>query len=730
MKGKQKGDWRLRHTMPGRIRIKLGSRIPASRLDKIRAELDAADGFTHVDVRPTSRSVVVAYDPRRTDERSALRALDNAVVRSAPRPKVIPLKRSRKVENAACRSEPRSLRWSAVKVLGLTGFMTYHAVRTFAFSAPTGRLALSVAAGLGALPLIRSAVRDLLNRRILTINTFLSNAVVLGIATGDPLTALEVVWIRETGSLLEEFVEERSARGVRQIVEASSRDAIVLAAGSEIETPLDKLTLGDRVVVRPTERIPVDGLVLEGEALVNEAHITGRPEPERRTEGDKVFAGTIVHEGLIHIRADKVGEETYIAQVARLVEQSLANRSPIEKQTDILAARLTRYGLLAVGVTFLVTGNLARTISVYLLMCCPCATVLAASTAVTAALANAAAGGVLIKGGKYLEKFAEVDCLCFDKTGTLTEGAPAVTAVLTRTPTLREERVVAMAAAAELRNQHPLARAIVDYAERAGIAPARHAVAQVLAGHGVRALLDEDEILVGNADLMEEEGVDIRYFGKKVQSISEEGLTAVYVARNGKPQGVIVIGYSFGSELARTFDAFRSDGIEEIHVITGDISNAADNLKESLRLDGYGGGLLPQQKADYIANLEDAGRVVAMVGDGVNDAPAFAGATVGVAVGAGSAEAALETADIALADGDLSRLLYVRALSRDTLRIIRQNHQLAVFTDFLGAAATVAGRLSPLLGGTVHMAHSVGIFLNSSRLLRRRPDITAPRSES
>jgi manganese/zinc-transporting P-type ATPase C len=475
------------------------------------------------------------------------------------------------------------------------------------------------------------------------------------------------------------------------------------------------------VIVHPAEKILVDGEIVQGEALVDESQISGRAEPEFRRVGDPVFAGTILQQGKLFISADKVGEQTYLSRMLALVEQSLANRSQAEKRADLLAARLTRLGLAATLVTFLLTRDLATVIAIQLVMACPCATVLAASTAVTAALTNAARHQVLIKGGLYLEGLQETDCICFDKTGTLTTDMPEVTEIITRTPAIKPERVLALAARLEAHNPHPLARALVQAAPEADKLAEPVAVPEIILGRGVKARVDDTWLLVGNLAFMHEEGVDTRYFKSQAARLEDKGHSLVYVAKNGKVQGIVGLAYRVRPEVAAVLAGLRQEGIGEMHLVSGDTEPVVRSLTERFAFEGAAGSLRPDDKSHYVERLVAAGRQVAVVGDGVNDALALSRARVGVAMGAGGSEAAIAAADIALADSDLAQLLFARRLSRQTMRVIEQNYWLAVSTDIIGALLIIAGRLGPLMGGAIHVFHSLGILLNSSRLLRWQP---------
>jgi cation-transporting P-type ATPase C len=416
-----------------------------------------------------------------------------------------------------------------------------------------------------------------------------------------------------------------------------------------------------------------------------------------------------------------VGDDIYLNRILRLVEESLSQRSPVERKADVLARRLTYFGTVATAGTLLLTRQMSRVLSVLLVSACPCATVLAASTAVTAGVANAARNRVLIKGGLYLEKISEADCYCFDKTGTLTLESHHVAEIIPRVSTQDPSKVLALAASAEVHTTHPVGRAIVAEASKRGIDPTFESVKELVLGKGVRMTLGQDTIVVGNLYWMEEMDININYFRKRVQDMIDRGYTAVFVAKNGKAQGVIGIANTIRPETEATLQGLRKNGVTRLCLMTGDTEPVARILAEDLKFDAYRASLLPEEKAQYVRELQQAGRKVVFVGDGVNDALALSQANIGVAMGAGGAEVAIEAADIALVDSDLMRLVNLRKLSRETMHIIEQNHWMAVSTNVVGVFLGATGSLAPLWGGLLHVIHSLGIMLNSSRLLSWKP---------
>jgi cation-transporting P-type ATPase C len=716
------GDIRIRHQTSGRVRVTVPSikgRPEAARL--LAQRLGREPQIGSADVRPTTGSVILYFDGAAARKATTIDTLATALAELDQigwQQSQLPVRQDSGTGRPAAFG---STRRGLLRVLALTGFTLLHLIRTFILKSPLSAPWMIAGTLLGGLPLFRRAFLDATHRRYLSANSFLSGATLLATFTGESAAALEVLWIQETGQLLEDYIQDRSRRAIRDVILVSPKTAFVLVDGSEVEVPITDIRVGDILCVHNTERIPVDGSVHKGKALVDESHITGRAEPELRRVGDRVFAGTVVQQGLLHIKAEKVGSQTYLAQVARTVEEALARRAGVEKQADKLAARLVVMGTGASAVTYMLTNSLAKTLAVQLALASPCATVMAASTAVTAALANAARNQVLIKGGVYLEQFGNIDCFCFDKTGTLTDPLPAVVEVKPRTSRISRQDVLSLAAAAQCHSTHPIAKTLVQAAPVDDRLKVDAMSCETILGRGVKASFGRTTVTVGNLALMKAESIDAAFFNAAAAKFERNGCTAVYVARNGKLQGLIGLTYDFRPGSLDALQRLRREDEPQIHLVSGDSHEVVVRTARNLGMTSVRGDMLPEDKADFVARLESDGRKVAMVGDGINDAPALARATIGVAMGAGGAQAAIEAADIALVDNRLERIVFTRRLSHRTLQIIKQNHWFAVSTDLLGAILAIAGILPPLLSGATHIVHTLTIAANSSRIFSYQP---------
>jgi cation-transporting P-type ATPase C len=710
------------HSTDSRLRIKAPA-VRAGLLNTRALKLFLTDqaGIESADVRAQTGSIIVRYDRAFISPEGIVESLRD--VRAHPSGLIIMPDEGLP---ALARKEDRfedqgSIFSGLLKVLALTGFMAYYLVRTLLLKSPLSPKWIALATVVGSLPLFRRALKDARRGRLMSVHLFLSAGSVLALSTGQPAAALEVAWIREVGELLEDYVQDRSRRQIRQALMVSKRRVFVLVDGVEVETAVERIRKGDTVVLHASEWIPVDGLIVGGEALLDESHITGRAEPEHRRPGDSVSAGMIVHTGMVQVLAQEVGEKTYMARIVKRVEESLSNRAEVEKHADRLAARLTTLGLVSTAFTAMLTRDLNKTLSVLLAMASPCATVLAASTAVSAGLANAARSGVLVKGGLYLERFREIDCFCFDKTGTVTSDAPMLVEIVPTERGAEPLEILGLAADAQARNPHPIAKSLVDAAISKGHVPRKADQAEFVLGRGVIAMVDGHSVTVGNLELMNEQGIDVTALADAATNLERIGHTNVYVARDGLSEGLIGVAYDVKPGLDDLLRQLKDDGVRQIHLVSGDDSKVVRTVAHNHGFEGYQGNMLPENKAEYVEKLTASGLNVAMVGDGINDALALSKARIGVAVGAGGSEAAIQAADIALVDGNLYRLIYVRSLSEHTLNVIAQNHWFAIITDVSGAVLGLLGYLSPIMSGLSHVLHTGVIFVNSSRVLAWKP---------
>ncbi|EFK08938.1 heavy metal translocating P-type ATPase [delta proteobacterium NaphS2] len=720
-------DIRLCHAVPGRVRF----RIPELRSSRVLADflknrLMKREDVEHAETRLVTGSLIIRYDEDKITGpdfvealQSQLPALVTRDLTKFSKDYVVPSEGKRKFRLF------QSLGFYLLNAVALSGFMAFLFLRRLILGASISQGPLSLtglAAMFGAIPLFLRASQDLVQKERMGLFPFLSVSAVLAIFTGEALAALEILWILSIGTLLEAYATERARKSVLELLEVTPDRTFVLSEQKEIEISSREIRVGQTVVVHAGMMIPVDGRVLKGEGLVDTSQITGRAKPEMCRKNNQVFAGTRVQQGSFHIRADRLGEETFLARIRHLVEISLSQPTIAEKRADVLTARLTKLGLIATFFTFILTRSFSRTFSVMLVMACPCATVLAASTAVAAAIANAARHRILIKGGVHLEQLPNIDVICFDKTGTLTAADLCVTTILTRAPGQPSDRVLQLAASAEALATHPMATALITEARRRNLELTQPTQTDVSLGRGVSAVLGKDAVLVGNEGFLESNGIKTNYYHRKAVHFRSSGQSVVYVAKNGRLQGIIAIHNSPRPGLSTVLDRLKEEGHPILYLVSGDSESVVQTMAAAYDFDNYRGDLLPHEKSDLIKKMRGEGKRVMMVGDGVNDALVLSDANIGVSMGAGGSDVAVEAADIVLLRNDLNGLLFLKDLSKKTLQIVDQNFWLATLTNAIGIIMAVPGWMPPAFSGVMHVGHSLGILINSGRILKWAPE--------
>jgi cation-transporting P-type ATPase C len=616
---------------------------------------------------------------------------------------------------------------AARRFIGLTAVAGTVLFRTAVLGLPVAQTLFSplgVIASLAALPLLRQGIKDLGQRRI-SLESFLGGSIIAAVVAGEAMAALEILWVTAAGQLLQTWITERSRRAISDILEVTEKETYILVDGVEVSVAVEQVQPGDMVVLHTGEKIAVDGRIVKGGALIDEASITGMSEPVSKSEEETVYAGTFVRQGVIYVRAEQVGDRTYLARILKMVEESMENRAPIEGVADRLANNLIKAGFAVTLATLAITGSLWRAFSVMLVMACPCATILAASTAVSAAISAAARRHILIKGGRYLEEVNNVDTICFDKTGTLTTNEPEIRQLVSLNG-LSEDELLQLAYSTEIHNRHPVALAIHREAERRGIEAIRHDVCEYILGKGMRSVIQEQEVLVGSHKLMAQYGIGLERVEAHLEEVKGRGLTQIFIAKDGELLGAIGFANRERPDLQPLVRRLKGRGIQRTAMITGDAKYTAMDMACRLNFDECRYSVMPEEKAIIVAGLKADGHRVLMVGDGINDALALAEADVGIAMGAGGAEVAIEAADIALVGDDLGGVVYVRDLSRKTMAVIHQNFWIATGSNIAGVVLGALGLLSPVMAGLVHITHTLGILVNSSRLLIFDPQPITP----
>lgn len=560
---------------------------------------------------------------------------------------------------------------------------------------------------------------------ILDINVLMVIAVGGAMALGEWTEAASVVILFALAQLLETRAMDRARGAIRALMDLAPADAIVRRNGQEQRMAVDEVRVGDTILVGPGEKLPLDGRVVAGDSYVNQAPVTGESLPIEKTAGDDVFAGTINGRGALDVEVTRLRRDSTLARIIHLVERAQAQRAPSQTFVDRFA-RLYTPLVLAMALIVALAPPLILGASwsvwlyrslVLLVISCPCALVISTPVSIVSALAAAARKGVLIKGGAHLERMASIRCIAFDKTGTLTHGRLHVVDVVPMAGVDRSE-VLRLAASLEMRSEHPIGTAIVAYAIRAGIRPVSVDAFQAIPGRGAEGQLGGHRLVVGSHRLFEERGLCSTPMEAALDALTARGCASVMVAAAGTAIGVIGVADEPREAARDVVELLRRQGIQQVVLLTGDQESAGRALAESLDLDGYRASLLPEDKVSAVEDLRRRHGALAMVGDGVNDAPALAAADVGIAMGVVGTDAALETADIALMADELLKIPYALRLSRATTRNIRANIAFSIVLKGAFLVLAVAGAATLWMAVAADMGASLIVIANALRLLR------------
>ena len=575
-----------------------------------------------------------------------------------------------------------------------------------------------VAIVLCGVPIVLEALIGLITAFDIKADVLVSLALIAAVLIGEDFAAGEVAFIMQLGALLEDVTVARARAGIEKLVHLTPQTARLLLPDGENIVPAEQVRVGDRLRVLPGESIPVDGVITSGQTSINQAVMTGESLPVDKTVGDEVSSGTVNQYGAFEMRATKVGEDSSIQRMIRLVQSADAGKARIVGLADRWATWIVVIALTAAALTWLITGEIIRAVTI-LVVFCPCALVLATPTAIMAAIGNATRHGFLVREGDALERLADVRKIAFDKTGTLTWGTPRVVTVASALPGLDRMGLYALTAAAERLSEHPLGKAVVSgYREETGCETDPATAFDMLPGRGVSADVDGRRVLAGNPQLLAEGGVDVPPDGER-HRLLEEGCTMIYVAVDGAFAGYIALSDTLREESAATIAALEAAGVRPV-LLTGDHERAADAIAARLGIREVRAGCRPEEKLEAIDGWQRDGMRVCMIGDGINDAPALKKADVGIAMGGVGSDIAVEAADIALVDDEVKELPHLMALSRRMMTTIRMNLTFSMGLNFLSIVLAMTGALNPVVGALVHNAGSVAVILNSALLLKWR----------
>ncbi|MCL6583992.1 MAG: cadmium-translocating P-type ATPase [bacterium] len=569
----------------------------------------------------------------------------------------------------------------------------------------------------GGYKIFLGALESLFRRKI-SVDLAIALAAIAALSIKQYLAAAEVMFIMLVGEALESFAVDRTRGAIKKLIDLSPKKARVVREGKEQKIEVERLVAGDRVIVKPGERIPVDGEVLSGYSSVDQSTITGESIPVEKSAGSKVYSGTINQLGSLEIRAEKVGEDTLLSRIIHLVEEAQSQKAPIQKVADRYAKFFVPIIILVAAISWLITRDLVRSVSI-LIIACPCALVLATPTAIFAGIGRMAKEGILVKGGAYLEAMGRVGLIALDKTGTLTQGKPRLVSIIPFQE-YSEQQVLSLAALAEQHSEHLLARIVVEEAKRRSVDIGQCEHFLVKPGLGVEAVYQGKRVFVGSRKLLQEEGIEFDAAAIKVlEEVERKGQTIILISCEQKLAGAITMQDEIRPEAIETIRKLKKLGLK-LTLLTGDNELVAKQIAHQAGIDEYAANLLPDGKVDRIRKWQEEGYVVAMVGDGINDAPSLTAANVGIAMGSIGSDIAIDAADMIFMADDLSRLENAVVIGRKTVKTIRQNIIFfAVIFNTLAvvAAAWASAWVTPPIAAIVHQISSLLVVGNSLRLL-------------
>ncbi|WP_437612140.1 heavy metal translocating P-type ATPase [Sorangium sp. So ce834] len=692
------------HTIHGRVRL----RLPRLGRDEafgplLEAGLAAVPGVLSVRIAEGASSAVVEHDPRIVDVGAIVRAAAEASAAPAPRGALRAARGARKARRASAMAK-RPLYLSSAGMLFSLGFVS--PLLAYPFIAAT------------CAPIFKRAWDSVVRQRKLNVDLLDSLAIASAVATGDAINAAGIIWLVTLGDHIRDLTQARARRAIRGLLGYQQDLAWVVRGDAKVQVPVAELAVGDVLVVYTGSVIPVDGTVTDGDGLVDQQTLTGESMPVLKGPGDRCFAATVIKDGKLYIRAERVGGDTTAASTARLIENAPALETRAQNYAEVVADRLVPPALACSAVVFAATRDLGR-VSAILTIDFGTGPRVSAPTTVLASMNAAARRGILIKGGAYIEKLARVSTVVFDKTGTLTSGVPEVTDFLVH-DALPEREAATLAAAVSARQTHPVSQAVLRLAEAWRLSVPDREESRYLVGRGVQARVFGKVVQLGSPRFIEELGVSCRAEAGARQALEATAKSLLFLAVDGRHVATLAYRDAIRAESRATIRSLRERGIDDIVMLTGDSREVARQVSLELGITRYFAEMLPEDKAEITRRLTQEGRTVAVVGDGINDSPALSYADIGISVSAG-AEIARETAGVVLVEDDLSKLVEAIDISRGAMRIIHQNFSMMLAVNAVAYALSIPGLLNPVAATLMNNGSAVLACVNGVRPLMAAP---------
>ena len=570
-----------------------------------------------------------------------------------------------------------------------------------------------------ALPVLKNGIYSLIQNKRPNADTLSSTAIVSSIILGSERTALTIMILEKFAELLTVYTMKKT-RGVIKDMLSVGENYVWKQSDDENtakKVPIEEISKGDFILVKTGEKISVDGTIEKGEAIIDQSAITGEYMPVTKKAGEEVFAGTLLKSGNITVKAEKVGDDRTASRIIKLVEDAAFNKADIQSYADTFSAQLIPLNFLLAGIVYVSTRNLQKALSM-LVIDYSCGIRLSTATAFSASINTAAKNGILIKGSNYLEELSRSDTVIFDKTGTITEGKPKIQTLKTFGKNMKDNRMLALAAAAEETSSHPLASAILNEIKNRGLKIPKHKESVIKVARGIETFVNKDIIRVGSLKYMEENDISLEVASDIVKGMQNRGEIVIYVAKNNDLIGVIGVSDPPRENIKKAMNRLRNQGIDDIVLLTGDLRQQAETIASRMSMDRYESELLPEDKAKDILKFRSIGSKVIMIGDGINDAPALSYANVGIALGSSRTDIAMEAADVTITSDDPLLIPGVIGLAKNTVKIIKQNFAMAIGINSFALVLGATGLLPAIYSSILHNSITILVVGNSLRLLK------------
>ncbi|MDQ0151073.1 heavy metal translocating P-type ATPase [Eubacterium multiforme] len=548
-------------------------------------------------------------------------------------------------------------------------------------------------------------------------DTLTLTSIVSSLILGNDKSALMITLLSDVAELMTTYTMERTRNSIKNMLSVSDKEVWKISDDGELKkVPIESIVKEDKVIIYTGEKICVDGEVVEGEAVVDQSSVTGEFVPVIKRKGDNVFAGTVIKSGSITVRTEKAGDDTVVSRIIHLVENAASKKAPIQDYADKFSNYLVPFNFLFAGLTYMFTKSTSRSLNM-MIIDYSCGIKLSTATAFSATINNAVKNGVLVKGGNHLEALSNSDTLILDKTGTLTEGKPTVTDIKILNNSYSEHDVLKIAGAAEETSSHPMSVAIMNEVEDRGIEIPSHVDVVTHIARGMETSIENKKVLVGSKIFLEENNINTKNITPEIQSLKNGGANLIYVAYDNELIAVIFIKDKMRENMRKAINNLRYQGVDDILLLTGDLEAQAKEVANLMGVDGYKSELLPSDKAEEVLRYQSKGAKVIMVGDGINDAPALAYSDVGIALGGGSTDVAMETADITIQGDNPMMLPTIIDLSKKTMNVVKQNFGLVIGINSAGLILSAAGVLPVFFGAVLHNSSTILVVANSLRLM-------------